>query len=173
MIGRIGRVEHHYRLHNGEKEATTASLKIAVHPPSDGRELPAMPDQPSSSSVPKPGAQLNEPDVGPAFEPYQRPAGGRSRSNTITGWAAKKPFTRHVCSAFPYPDDDRGRAAGQRPAHAGYGTGSELRQALGYAIVGGLLISQLLTLFTIDPAKWAFDLAARCASFSRSIVSLL
>jgi hypothetical protein len=44
-----------------------------------------MPDQPSSSSVPKPGVQLNEPDVGPAFEPYQRPAGGLSRSNTITG----------------------------------------------------------------------------------------
>jgi hypothetical protein len=76
MIGRISRVEHHYRLHNGEGEATTAPLKIAVHPPSDGRELPAMSDQPSSSSVPKPGVQLNEPDVGPAFEPYQRPAGG-------------------------------------------------------------------------------------------------
>ena len=73
----------------------------------------------------------------------------------------------------PYPDDDRGRAAGQRPAHAGYGTGSELRQPLGYAIGGGLLISQLLAPFTIDPAKWAFNLSARCASFSRSIVSLL
>jgi DMSO/TMAO reductase YedYZ heme-binding membrane subunit len=28
------------------------------------------------------------------------------------------------------------------------GTGSEIRQPLGYAIVGGLLVSQLLTLFT-------------------------
>jgi HAE1 family hydrophobic/amphiphilic exporter-1 len=30
----------------------------------------------------------------------------------------------------------------------GTGTGSELRQPLGYAIVGGLLVSQALTLFT-------------------------
>jgi HAE1 family hydrophobic/amphiphilic exporter-1 len=30
----------------------------------------------------------------------------------------------------------------------GTGTGSELRQPLGYAIVGGLLVSQILTLFT-------------------------
>jgi Cu/Ag efflux pump CusA len=30
----------------------------------------------------------------------------------------------------------------------GTGTGSEIRQPLGYAIVGGLLVSQLLTLFT-------------------------
>jgi HAE1 family hydrophobic/amphiphilic exporter-1 len=30
----------------------------------------------------------------------------------------------------------------------GAGTGSELRQPLGYAMVGGLLVSQVLTLFT-------------------------
>jgi predicted RND superfamily exporter protein len=30
----------------------------------------------------------------------------------------------------------------------GTGTGSELRQPLGFAMVGGLLLSQLLTLFT-------------------------
>ena len=30
----------------------------------------------------------------------------------------------------------------------GHGTGSELRQPLGYAMVGGLLVSQTLTLFT-------------------------
>ena len=30
----------------------------------------------------------------------------------------------------------------------GTGIGSEIRQPLGYAIVGGLLVSQLLTLFT-------------------------
>ncbi len=70
-------VEDHYHLHNGKREATTASLKIAVHPPLDGQELPAMSDQPPSSSVPMPGFQVNEPDVGPAFKPYQRPAGGR------------------------------------------------------------------------------------------------
>jgi HAE1 family hydrophobic/amphiphilic exporter-1 len=30
----------------------------------------------------------------------------------------------------------------------GTGTGSEIRQPLGYAMVGGLLVSQMLTLFT-------------------------
>jgi HAE1 family hydrophobic/amphiphilic exporter-1 len=34
------------------------------------------------------------------------------------------------------------------PLMLGTGTGSELRQPLGYAMVGGLLVSQVLTLFT-------------------------
>ena len=34
------------------------------------------------------------------------------------------------------------------PLMLGTGTGSEIRQPLGYAIVGGLFVSQLLTLFT-------------------------
>jgi Cu/Ag efflux pump CusA len=34
------------------------------------------------------------------------------------------------------------------PLMIGTGTGSELRQPLGFAIVGGLVVSQLLTLFT-------------------------
>jgi hydrophobic/amphiphilic exporter-1 (mainly G- bacteria), HAE1 family len=34
------------------------------------------------------------------------------------------------------------------PLMVGTGTGSELRQPLGFAMVGGLLFSQLLTLFT-------------------------
>ncbi len=34
------------------------------------------------------------------------------------------------------------------PLMIGTGTGSELRQPLGFAMVGGLLLSQLLTLFT-------------------------
>jgi HAE1 family hydrophobic/amphiphilic exporter-1 len=34
------------------------------------------------------------------------------------------------------------------PLMVGTGTGSEIRQPLGYAIVGGLLVSQVLTLFT-------------------------
>ena len=34
------------------------------------------------------------------------------------------------------------------PLMLGHGTGSEIRQPLGYAMVGGLLVSQLLTLFT-------------------------
>ena len=34
------------------------------------------------------------------------------------------------------------------PLMLGTGTGSEIRQPLGLAIVGGLLVSQMLTLFT-------------------------
>src|SRR3989440_7033640 len=34
------------------------------------------------------------------------------------------------------------------PLMLGTGSGSELRQPLGYAMVGGLVVSQLLTLFT-------------------------
>jgi multidrug efflux pump subunit AcrB len=34
------------------------------------------------------------------------------------------------------------------PLMLGTGTGAEIRQPLGYAIVGGLLVSQVLTLFT-------------------------
>ncbi|MEJ1958520.1 MAG: efflux RND transporter permease subunit [Nitrosomonadales bacterium] len=34
------------------------------------------------------------------------------------------------------------------PLMLGHGTGSELRQPLGYTMVGGLVLSQALTLFT-------------------------
>ena len=34
------------------------------------------------------------------------------------------------------------------PLAFGHGTGSELRQPLGYAMVGGLAFSQILTLYT-------------------------
>jgi multidrug efflux pump subunit AcrB len=37
---------------------------------------------------------------------------------------------------------------GGLPLMLGTGTGSELRQPLGYALVGGLVVSQVLTLFT-------------------------
>ena len=37
---------------------------------------------------------------------------------------------------------------GGLPLMLGHGSGSELRQPLGYAMVGGLIVSQMLTLFT-------------------------
>jgi multidrug efflux pump len=51
---------------------------------------------------------------------------------------------------------------GALPLMLGTGTGSELRQPLGVAIIGGLIVSQMLTLFTTPVIYLYFDrLAAR------------
>jgi multidrug efflux pump len=50
---------------------------------------------------------------------------------------------------------------GAVPLALGTGTGSELRRPLGITMIGGLLISQMLTLFTTPVIYLFFDRLAR------------
>jgi multidrug efflux pump len=61
---------------------------------------------------------------------------------------------------------------GALPLMIGTGVGSELRHPLGISIVGGLIVSQVLTLFTTPVIYLGFDSLARRYGFSASGVDL-
>ena len=50
---------------------------------------------------------------------------------------------------------------GALPLMIGWGVGAELRHPLGITMVGGLLVSQVLTLFTTPVVYLAFDRLSR------------
>jgi multidrug efflux pump len=54
---------------------------------------------------------------------------------------------------------------GGLPLALGTGVGSELRRPLGITIVGGLILSQILTLYTTPVVYLAFDWIARRFAF--------
>jgi len=62
---------------------------------------------------------------------------------------------------------------GGLPLMLGDGTGSELRQPLGYAMVGGLVVSQLLTLFTTPVVYIYMDRLSRWVGQTRTRSSAL
>ena len=69
----------------------------------------------------------------------------------------------------PDHDDDLAALLGAVPLALGFGAGGEIRRPLGITIMGGLIISQLLTLYTTPVVylyldrlgQWTQDLRAR------------
>ena len=71
-------------------------------------------------------------------------------------------------SVSPDHDDDDGGDARRHPPALGAGDGAEMRRPLGIAIVGGLMLSQLLTLYTTPVVYLYLDRFALWAKRKRT-----
>ena len=88
----------------------------------------------------------------------------RARRRAQRGQAAARGDLPGVPAALPADHDDHdGGVLGALPLMLGTGAGSELRHPLGITIVGGLMVSQVLTLFTTPVIYLCFDRLAHRA----------
>ena len=75
-----------------------------------------------------------------------------------SGWKAGRRSSRPPCMRFrPIMMTTCAALLGALPLCFSFGEGSELRQPLGISIVGGLVVSQALTLFTTPVVYLALD----------------
>ena len=82
------------------------------------------------------------------------------------------PSTKHACLRFrPIMMTTMAALLGGLPLALGTGMGSELRKPLGITIVGGLIVSQALTLYTTPVVYLYFDRFAQRLSRRRARIA--
>ena len=93
----------------------------------------------------------------------------RPRGRAQGGQAARRGHLPGLPAALPAHHDDHHGGPARRRCRWPWapGVGSELRRPLGIAIVGGLIFSQVLTLYTTPVIYLAFDRLAKRLSASR------